>query len=122
MRLGSLRRFDVQATYASVLAIISAAPALAAATLMLRRYNSELGQVVYGSGSRFLPVFLGIILVSMLFSAVGLLLGWNSAGQRRNDKPARSWIGFFLGGGVLTFDLILLIAFYMLRLELEKPA
>ena len=122
MRLGSLRRFDVQATYASVLAIISAAPALAAATLMWRRYNPELGQVVYGSGSRFLPVFLGIILISMLFSAVGLLLGWNSAGQRRNDKPARSWIGFFLGGGVLTFDLILLIAFYMLRLELEKPA
>ena len=52
-------------------------------------------------------------------AAPGCLLGFNSAGQRRNDKQARSWTGFFVGGAVLTFNLILVIALYMIRLE--KP-
>ncbi len=117
--LDKLRRFDVQATCAGVLSVLAVPPFLAAATLEIQRYNADLGQIVYGSRGLFLPVFLACVLISMALAAVGLLLGWNSAGQRRNDKPMRSWLGFFVGAGVLTFDVVLMIAFYMLRLE--KP-
>ena len=119
MGLSSLRRFDVQATYAAVLSALSAGPAVLAGVLLLQRYNSELAQIIYGSKGKFLPTFLGCVLASMLLGGTGSVLGWNSAGQRRNDKPARSWLGFFLGGGVLTLDLVLILAFWMLRLE--KP-
>ena len=115
MGSGSLRRFDVQATYASVLSILSVLPLLAAAYLAWRNYDGTVGQIIYRSAA-YMPVLVGCILISMLAGALGCLFGFSSAGQRRNDKPARSWVGFFVGGGVLTFDVILLLAFLMLRM------
>lgn len=114
---GSIRRYDVQATYSVALALAALLPCLAAVGLALRNYQSDLGQIVYGSKGYFLPLFAGSTLISLLLAGVAFVLGWNSAGQRRNDKPRRSWIGFFLGGTVASMDVILLIAFYMLRLE-----
>lgn len=115
MGLSSLRRFDVQAKYAAVLAVASLVPFLGALILILRNYRHDLGQIVYGAQGSFLMIFAACVLLSAVPSGVGFLLGWSSAGQRRNDKPTHSWVGFFLGGSVLTFNLILLIAFYMLR-------
>lgn len=112
-----LRRFDVQAGYGCVLSLVSLVPFGGAATLAFRNYDHELGQIVYGEEGLWLPAFAGCLLLSMAPSAVGMLLGWSSAGQRRNDRPARSWVGFFVGGGVFTFSLILVIAFWMLRLQ-----
>lgn len=119
MGLGSLRRFDVQATYAGALSFLSAGPALLAGVLLIQRYNSELAQIIYGSKGMFVPVFLGCIVISLLLAAVGCVLGWNSADQRRNDKSRRSWFAFFTCGSVMTVDVILAMAFWMLRLE--KP-
>lgn len=115
MGLASLRRFDVQANYACILSIASTLPCLAAVAFVVRNYRHELGQIVFGTKGLFVPIFFACILLSIVPSVLGFLLGWSSAGQRRNDKPTRSWIGFFVGGSVLTLDLILLIAFMMLH-------
>ena len=114
-----IRRYDVQAGYSVVLSIASAIGLVGALYLSWTRYDGVLGQIVYGSQGRFVPAFLGCILISLLPGVVAFFLGWNSAGQRRNDKSTHSWVGFFQGGAVVTFDLVLLIAFYMLRFE--KP-
>lgn len=119
MGWSSIRRYDVQANYASVLAIVSSLPFLAAAWLLCSRYEHELGQIVYDDKSLFLPAFLACLSLSVLPGGVGFVLGLSSAGQRRNDRATRSWVGFFLGGGIVTLDAILLIAFWMLRLA--KP-
>jgi hypothetical protein len=88
-----LRRFDVQATYGCILSVSSTLPALAAAWMLLERYRSDLGQILYGSRGLFFPVFLGCVGVSIVLAGLGFVLGWNSAGRRRNDKPMRSlWI------------------------------
>ena len=114
MGLGSLRRFDIQASYAYLLSIFSVIPLVGGAYLAWRNYNQDLAQIFYQSKT-YVAVFAGCVLISMATSGLGCLLGFSSAGQRRNDKPLRSWVGFFVGGGVLTFDVILLIAFLMLR-------
>jgi hypothetical protein len=116
---GGLRRYDIQARYACILSLASSVPFLGAAGLAFRNYDHVLGQIVYGAEGLFVLAFGACLLLSMIPACLGALLGWSSAGQRRNDRPARSWIGFFVGGTVLTFDLILLIAFLMLRLA--KP-
>ncbi len=117
MSLGQLRRYDVQANYAFALSLCSIIPLAGAVVLTLRNYDGQLGRIIYGAAGYYLPVFAACLLLSMLPGALGFALGLSSAGQRRNDKPTRSWIGFFLGGTVLTFDLILAIAFLMLRLK-----
>jgi len=111
------RRFDVQATYALALSALSAMPCVGAALVLLMKYDSDLGQIVYGSGGKVVPVFLACVVLSLLPGFAGFLLGLSSAGQRRNEKQTRSWIGFFVGGTVCTVDVILVLAFVMLRLE-----
>ncbi len=120
MALSRLRRFDVQARYAAVLASASVIPCVGAAAVLVWKYDATLGQIVYGAAGKVVPVFLVCVLVSLLPASVSFLLGWNSVGQRQNDKPSRSWIGFFVGGAVVTMDVILMIAFVMLRLEIPK--
>ena len=116
MDRSSLRRYDVQARYACALSLVSILPFAAAAIATWQRYDGGLGQIVYGSVGYYIPAVLACILLSLVSGTIGCLLGFNSAGQRRNDKQGRSWTGFFLGGSVLTLDLILLCAFYFLRL------
>ena len=111
-----LRRYDVQAGWSIVLSILSIIPLVCALMFTWQRYDPVLGRIIYGSAGKFVPVLLVSVLASMFPSALGFVLGLSSAGQRRNDKPGRSWFGFFIGGTVLTLNLILLIAFYMLRL------
>lgn len=117
MAFASLRRYDVQARYALGLAIASIPPFVGAAFLAMRNYEPQLGQIVYGQGGFFLPAFAGCALLSIAPAALGFVLGLNSAGQRRNDNSRRSWIGFFVGGAIVSLDIVLLIAFVMLRLE-----
>lgn len=117
MALGSLRRFEVQARVSVILAVVSVVPLVIAAALVYRNYHAELRQIIYGAEGRFVPLFLGMVLCSLLPAFLGFVLGWNSAGQRRNDKPMRSWVGFFVGGGVVTLDIVLMWAFYVLRLQ-----
>jgi len=117
LALGNLRRYDVQAKYAFVLVIASLGPGLVALWSTWKRFDFELGRIKYSSQSWFVPGFFSCLLLSMILAALGFTLGWNSAGQRRNDRSGRSWIAFFVGGGVLTFDIVLLIAFFMLRLR-----
>lgn len=118
MALSSLRRYDVQATYAMVLSLVGVPTCLAAAYFLISRYDNQLGQVVYGSKGMFLPAVAVCLVLSLLPAFAGFLFGLSSAGQRRNDKASRSWIGFFVGGLVCTVDVILGIAFVMLRLEI----
>lgn len=112
----SLRRYDVQAKYALVLALLSVVPLIATMVLTVRNYKSELGQIVYGS-KKYVLAHHVCLAGAGIPAAIAAALGWNSAGERRNDKPGRSWTGFFVGGLVVTLCLILLLAFYMLRLE-----
>lgn len=117
MGFEQLRRYDLQARWAAWLAGFSTLPFLAAAYLVISRYESVLGRIVYGAEGRFLPVFAASVLLSLAIAAAGAALGLSSAGQRRNDKSTLSWFGFFGGGLIATLDLVMLLAFYMLRLQ-----
>jgi len=117
--LGNLRRYDVQAKYAFALAMVSIVPCIAATWMGWRRFDANLGRIIYGSQGRFMLAFVGCVVLSMAPAALGFVMGWSSAGQRRNDLSRRSWIAFFVGGSVLTLNVVLLIAFFMLRLKAQ---
>lgn len=117
MAQGSLRRYDVQAKYSLVLSVLAVVPMVGAIGLFLRNFRWELGNIVYGKTSSYASMFLAAVAVAAVLGVLGFVLGWSSAGQRRNDKQTRSWIGFFVGGTVVTLSIILLLAFWKLRLQ-----
>ncbi len=117
---GGLRRFDVQAQYALIFSLASVVFFIGTAAMLARNWNTEQQRFVYGGSGVWLPVFLGFAGVALLLGVIGFLLGWNSAGQRRNAKSSWSWAAFFVGGLISTLSLVCLIAFVVLRLSLAK--
>jgi hypothetical protein len=120
--LSKLRRYDVQATYSIALSLVALAPFGAAAVLLARNFDREGRVFAYGEGSPYLPVLLVLVGVSFLISAGGSLLGLSSAGQRRNDKNQRSWIGFLFGGLLATLSIIMGLAFILMRFQIPRGA
>lgn len=114
-----LRKYEDQAVWAVALAVISLFPAACAAWLAFRNYDKQIGRIIYGSDGSFLLGFGVCVIASMAIAFFGFALGLNSAGQSRNHRSAASWAGFFLGGLIFSADIILMLAFYMLRLRLE---
>ena len=116
----NLRRYDVQATYAMALALFSLLPLSGASYLLIRNYRSELGAITYRS-EFFLPALLACLALAAVMSLFAILFGYNSAGQRRNEKPLRSWMGFLIGSLSLTVAVVGAIAFGLLRWRAVIP-
>ena len=119
MARGSLRRFDIQASYSLVLGILSTVPLLAAVGLAVRNWDGTLRAIVYKTAGNYRYAFLACIAAALLVAGIALLLGWSSAGQRRNPNQGRSWAGFFMGGAVASLCVILLYAFMTFSLPLK---
>jgi hypothetical protein len=115
----SFRRYDVQAKYSVIASTIAIGPLLLAVFGTWRQFEPKLVAIKYNESGMYPFLFLACVAVAMLLSAIGLSLGFNSAGQRRNNEQRKSWTGFFLGTGVLCLSVIIFAAFAMLRLPIK---
>ncbi len=116
MAIGNLRRFDVQAKYASVLGVLAVLPATGALILVARNFHQGPGGILYRN-EMFVLVLVACIGLALLIGLTAAALGFNSAGQRRNEFQGRSWLGFFIGGASATAALIAGIAFMVLKMR-----
>jgi len=113
------RRFDVQARYSLIVSLAAIVPLTAAAYAGFSRYDHQLRAISFGKTGMFRPAFLVCIALACLLAATGAALGFNSAGQRRNDQQNKSWTGFFIGMAALSLSIIVLAAFWFLKLPVE---
>lgn len=118
MARGTLRRFDTQAKASWIVSLAAVAGVVILAFLAWRNLDMELRVIRFSRGSLYRPLYLGICAVTMLLAVVGLALGFNSAGQRRNEMQRRSWMGFFAGTGAFSLAIVLFWVFYLLQLAL----
>ena len=118
MARGTLRRFDTQAKVSWIVSLAAAAGVVLLAFLAARNLDTELRVIRFSPDSMYQPLYLGICAVTMVLAVVGLVLGFNSAGQRRNELQARSWLGFFIGTGAFSLAIVLFWMFVRLRLAL----
>jgi len=105
----SLRRYDTQARASMIVSLVSLVALCGLAFIVFQNLDPTDGVIYYGANRKL--AILGGGAITLLLSAAGFGLGLNSAGQRRNDKPLLSWIGFFLGASVLCLTLIMLFFF-----------
>ena len=107
----SLRRYDHQAILSVIISALAFVPMIGLVWLILRNMHWDEQMIYYAKMSYRLAV-LGSVAVTLLMAAIGLGLGLNSVGQRRNDKQQLSWIGFFLGALVICLTLVLFFLFW----------
>jgi hypothetical protein len=111
----SLRRYDTQARVSVFVSLASLVSLLAMTVFVFtidkgfRLIDKSQFVINYGPMRRMLVLATGACTV--LLAIIGFGLGLNSAGERRNDKPTLSWIGFFLGAAVLCLAVILFLLF-----------
>jgi hypothetical protein len=105
----SLSRHDTQARISAVLAIISCVSLAGLALLVFRNIDRAQWVIAYGK-NRGLMVQAAAA-VTILLAGIAFGMGLNSAGQRRNDRPKLSWLGFFIGALVICAALVLLFLF-----------
>jgi len=109
----SLRRYDVQAQVAMILSFVSVIFLLALIVLAFQRLDTQSWVIPYSPKSFRMAAIVLCAAIAFWTGVFGLGFGLNSAGQRRNDKPAQSWIGFFVGAASVTLTLIVLAAFWL---------
>jgi len=107
----SLRRYETQARVSMFVGIASCLCLLALAVLVFHNADWSEWVIYYARPWRRQIVFLAGA-VTLLAAVTALGFGFNSAGQRRNTRPRESWLGFFLGAGVVCLALVLLFIFH----------
>ncbi|UCD27533.1 MAG: hypothetical protein JSV03_10480 [Planctomycetota bacterium] len=107
----SFRRYDTQARLSVVIALASVATMLILAFFVFRHINWPEFLIYYGKNRR--PAIYMVTALTMLLAVIGFGLGYNSAGQRRNDKQQLSWLGFFISAGVMCLTLVLFFIFHL---------
>ena len=107
----SLRRYEDQAKVSVAASLVSVVTLLGLTGIVLRRMVWSEFAVFYGG-----PTMRGIIgaaAITFLLSVVGFGFGYNSVGQRRNERQGLSWLGFFVGAAVLVLTIGLSALVYL---------
>ena len=114
--------YEKQGKLGISLGVLALLAALAVGGLLARNYKPEIRQIVYGQGSNYILLIIGGLGVALLAAGAGFMLGFNSAGQKRNTQPRLSWTAFFLNAAVIALTLSLALVFYLMKFELIKQS
>lgn len=108
----TLRKVENQAQVSILASLLSVLP-WAAMTFFILKNMWPNKEWVFYYGSKGKAGILICSALALLLSTIGFGLGLNSAGQRRNEKQQLSWIGFFIGGMILTLTIVVLALFFV---------
>lgn len=115
-----INTYENQSKLSVLLAIVGALGTVGAAGLLARNFTDlETFWVAYRPSSMWLPAMGGSLLLALIASGIGFLVGFGSAGQRRNTLSGVAWLGFFLNAGVLVLALCAAVFFYFTRHKIE---
>jgi hypothetical protein len=106
----SLRRYDTQATLGLYCSLAALLCLIVQAWFIFQHLNWDEWIVLYGPRRRI--AILMACAATIGLAVIGAALGFNSAGQRRNEKGQLSWIGFFTGALVISLSIALFLLFW----------
>jgi hypothetical protein len=111
----SLRRFDTQARVGLWLSLLAALLLLAELVIVFNIHKGFEGVdakewTIYHGRTRRTAVYAAVGL-TLVFAVAGMGFGFNSAGERRNDRQNLSWAAFFIGATVISLAVILFMVF-----------
>lgn len=113
--------YESQAFWSVVLAAVGGITFLGAAGMILPKFEREDFEVVMRAGGGRFYAILGAFFVAGAASLLGSLLGFSSAGHKRNKKSGMSWAGFFINALVMAVTLSLFAFFWFAKELVQMP-
>ncbi len=120
MKTPNFRLYDTQATTGVVVGI-AAIGCLAALMYCSvgRGLDLDQGVIAYSPKSPWGQyrnyMVMGLTAVSLVLGTAAGLLGFNSLGQKRNNRQARSWLGLAMGAFVDALAPVFFLAWWILK-------
>lgn len=108
----SLRRYDTQARLSVILSLASVVTLIGQVFAIWRERSPDPKETMtfyYGPYAKI--AIWSVTAITLMLAIAGFGMGLSSAGQRRNNRQKLSWIGFFVGAGVLVLTLIVFAVF-----------
>jgi len=100
MKLPNFRSFTTQARTSVLLALMAVATVAALGFCAVRGYDRQNNVINFNSNEgygQYRPIMvLALTALTFVISMGAGALGFNSLGQKRNEKPGLSWIGLAL--------------------------
>lgn len=110
-----LDNYETQATLSVALAAFGGFCAVALAAAIVTAFDRELSVIIFRAGGPRHYAFYALAALAMSASGIGLVIGFNSAGQKSNKLSQRSWLGFFANAGALTLAACTFIFFWFFQ-------
>jgi len=118
MKLPNFRLYPVQATASLFIAALGLLCVVALTYFVFHGFDNQDKVVRYdpeGSlGAYRRPLVYGATAIALAIGGAAGLLGFNSLGQKRNDRQGRSWLGMSLGALVVAIAPVLFYAWQKL--------
>ncbi len=113
--------YETQATWSVILGAVASLAMLAAAAAVLQKFQLDDFEIVLRAGGGRYYAILGAIGLAGAASLIGSLIGFSSAGHKRNKKSNLSWMGFFVNAVVMTLTLCLFVFFWLTKDTMQMP-
>ncbi len=123
MKLPNFRLYDTQALFGAVLAILALLVLPVLLVLIFKNFDTQQNVIWINPGSKGFgkyrePLVLVASAVIVLLGAIGGILGFNSLGQKRNNRQGLSWIGLAFGALSIVLAALSLVAWMQLKLPI----
>lgn len=124
MKLPNFRQYDTQATFGALLGVFGLMGLAVLTVVTFRNFNTKQGVIWFnpseGFGRYREMIILSLTAITALIGIIGGALGFNSLGQKRNNKQGLSWTGMMLGAFATIAALVVLFAWLRLKMAIIK--
>lgn len=118
MKMPNFRLYDTQALFSAILGAIALAFVIAMLIVVSRNFDPHQKVIWFNPKSRYRePIIFAATGGAILFGIISGSMGFNSLGQKRNNRQGMSWLGMALGAVSMVLAVIGLVAWQKLKLS-----
>ncbi len=127
MKMPNFRLYDTQATFGATLGVLGLLSIFALGVLVFKNFDTQQRVIWYNPASKGLtrfrePAVLAVAAGTVLIGGVAGVLGFNSLGQKRNNRQGMSWLGLALGALSIVLAALALVAWMRMRIPIISSA
>jgi len=122
----NFRLYDTQATFGATLGVLGLLSIFVLGVLVFKNFDTRQKVIWYNPTSKGMtrfrePAVLAVTAATVLVGAIAGALGFNSLGQKRNNRQGMSWLGLALGALSIVLAALALLAWMRMRIPIISP-